>query len=83
MEGEYGNQVDIVYDRGLFKEPESLAMIGGFTESEGKVNLHIVVTRLGVNWEAVIVHIFLGRRTLKRLFMKIYRKRISVGKVLV
>ena len=50
MESEYCcNQVDIVYDRGLFKEPESLAMVGGFTESEGKVNLHIVVTRLGVN----------------------------------
>ena len=58
MESEYCcHQVDIVYDMGLFKEPESLAMVGGFTECGGKVNLHIVVTRLGVDWEAVIVHI--------------------------
>ena len=66
MESEYCcHQVDIVYDMGLFKEPESLAMVGGFTEGVSKVNLHIVITRLGVNWEAVIVHIFAMMGSLK------------------
>ena len=47
MKGWYCNRVDIVYivyDWGLFREPESLAMNGGFTECEGKVNLHIVAS---------------------------------------
>ena len=45
MESEYCcHQVDIVYDMGLFKEPESLAMVGGFTKGEVKVNLHIVAS---------------------------------------
>jgi hypothetical protein len=44
IESEYCNQVDIVYDMGSMKEPESLAMVGGFTEGEGKVNLHIVAS---------------------------------------
>ena len=45
MESEYCcNQVDIVYDMGLFNEPESLAVVGGFTEGEVKVNLHIAAS---------------------------------------
>ena len=45
MEDEFCcNQVVIVYDMGLFYEPESLAVVGGFTEGEVKVNLHILAS---------------------------------------
>ena len=48
MESEYCcNQVDIVYDMGLFKEPESLAVVGRFTEGEVQVNFHILAS-LGI-----------------------------------